>query len=238
MTATEQSQNLYAEFRALNPNSEETYNPTLPNLQRWHWHVNEAKFRPQYEKIVPGQIQTADARFANARKFKAFKQMPEYMRKRFLQLAALYMGRDVYAVGSRVTGEWIEVDSPPEVARMREGLGKAPKLESDYDIWFQMSDGEDRDELIKMLPPWGDLLPHGVPDNQRILIPMWNWDKLPKSEHANAIELFNAGRWGALMAIHNKYNLSPQTLCCNDAPVREWFGWAISNEIIRNDEKK
>ena len=61
---------------------------------------------------------------------------------------------------------------------------------------------------------------------------MWNWDKLPKDEHANAIDLFNSQRWGALMALHNKYNLSPQTLCCNDEPVRTWFEWAIKNEII------
>lgn len=232
MIANAQSEQLYSEFKVLNPLSEETYNPTLPNLQRWHWHVTEAKFRPQYEKIVPGVIQTADTRFANARKFRSFKQMPEYMQDRFLQLAALYMGREVYAVGSRVSGEWIEKDSPVEVARMREGLGKAPKIESDYDIWFQLEPEDSRDELIKRLPPWGDLLPHGVPNNQKIRIPMWNWDKLPKEEHANAIDLFNSQRWGALMALHNKYNLSPQTLCCNDEPVRTWFEWAIKNEII------
>lgn len=233
MIETENAMALYAEFRALNPNSQEVYNPTLPNLQRWHWHINEAKFRPQYEKILPGEISSADRRFISARRFKSFSQLPEYMQARFLELAAMFMGREVWACGSRVNGTWIEKDSLPEVARMREGLGKAPKIESDYDVYFPLKPDEDRGEILSRLPKWADLLPHGVPPDEKILIPMWDWAKLPKSEHAAAIEMYEGQRWGALMQLHNKYGLSPQTLCCDDKPVRKWFAWAINNEIIK-----
>lgn len=232
MTATEQSQRLFSEFKALNPNSKETFNPTLPNLQRWHWHVNEAKFRPQYEKVFPGEIGSADKRLVNARRFRTFNQMPEYMRDKFTQLAAIFMGRDVWATGSRVDGTWIEKDSPTDIARLREAIGKAPKLESDYDICLEVGEGEDRDELRKRLPEWADLLQHGVQPEKKILIPMWDFTKLPKSEHANAVNLFEASQWGTLMVLHNKYQLSPQTLCCDDKPVRKWFAWAIQNKTI------
>lgn len=233
MTVTEQQESLFSEFKALNPNSTETFIPTLANLQRWHWHVTEAKFRPQYEKILPGEIGDADRRFVNARRFGTFNQMPKYMRERFTELAALFMGRDVWATGSRVDGTWIEKDSPMEVVRLRESMGKSPKIESDYDICLELKEVEDRDELRKRLPEWADLLQHGVRPENKILIPMWDFDKLPESEHANAAQLFEAGSWGTLMALHNKYKLSPQTLCCDDKPVREWFGWAIKNKIIK-----
>lgn len=233
MTATDQSYQLFSEFKALNVNSEETFSPTLPNLQRWHWHVTEAKFRPQYEKVVPGKIATQDERFINARRFRRWEQMPEYMRDRFTELAALFMGREVWATGSRVDGTWIERDSPVEVARMREAVGKAPKIESDFDICLDLKPGEDLDAIRSKLPDWADLLPHGIPHEKKILIPMWDWTKLPESEHADAVRMYEAGRWGALMELHNKYQLSPQTLCCDDKPVRKWFAWAIKNETIK-----
>lgn len=115
---------------------------------------------------------------------------------------------------------------------MREGLGKAPKIESDYDIYFSLLPGEDRGEILGRLPKWADLLPHGVPANEKILIPMWDWTKLPKGEHAYAVEMYEAQRWGALMQLHNKYSLSTMTMCCDDKPVRRWFAWAINNKII------
>lgn len=233
MTATDQSAELFDRFKELNPNSKEVFEPTLANLQRWHWHVNEAMFRPQYEKIIPGEIGTADARYIRARRFRTVAAMPNYMRKRFTELAALFIGKQVFAAGSRVTGEWIEKDSPPEVARLRESLGKAPKLESDYDIWFKTEPGEDHKWIRDRLPKWADFIPNGIPDNQKVPIPMWNWDRLPKTEHAAAVDMFNNQRWGALMALHNKYQLSPQTLCCDDKPVREWFEWAIKEKIIQ-----
>lgn len=236
MTAEQQAKELFYAFKELNPNSAEGYNPTLANLQRWHWHVNEAKFRPKYEKAVPGEIKPADLQFANARRFYSFQSMPKYMRERFRHLAGLFQGREVWATGSRVSGEWIEKDSVPEVARMREGLGKSPKIESDYDIWMEPMPGEDQDKIKAVLPEWADLLPHGVPPEQKILIPMWDFTRLPKSEHKNVLELFENQRWGALMAIHNKYKLSPDNLCCNEAPAKEWFKWAIDNKFITNEE--
>lgn len=233
MTATDQAKQLFEAFKALNPNCKDVFEPTLPNLQRWQWHVNESRFRPQYDKVLPGIIKTEDEKLVSARAFRTFGQMPKYMQNRFRTLAALFLGREVYATGSRVNGDWIEIDSPTHIARLRESLGKSPKLESDYDICIELFPGENRDELTAKLPPWGDLLPHGVKSEQKVLIPMWNWDKLPESEYQNAIDLFNAQRWGALMALHNKYGLSPQTLCCDDAPVRTWFEWAIKEQIIK-----
>lgn len=236
--SNEQIKDLYQKFIALHPNSREAFDPSLENMQRWHWHVNEASKRPKGEAVEVTDISEAES-IARGRAFTEFLQMPEYMRARFLQIADLFPGVQFYACGSRVTGEYVEKWSGKGIKQLRKVLRKADKEESDYDVCVigqqKARNGKliTREQIRKSLPQWADLLNHGVPDNEKIAIPMWIWDNLPKSEHARVIELVEAKNWGELMVIHNRYHLSHNTYCCDEKPVRRHFEWAIEQGIIK-----
>lgn len=62
----------------------------------------------------------------------------------------------------------------------------------------------------------------------------WNFKRLPREEHALAIELEQAQDWNALRQLHNKYELSGTRFCCEGAleQVRIWFQWAIMEGVI------
>jgi hypothetical protein len=63
---------------------------------------------------------------------------------------------------------------------------------------------------------------------------MWDFSKLPESEHGVAIEAYNKKQWGVLMELHNKYQLSDVQFCCDHVPAKLWFGWAIENDKIKS----
>ena len=116
---------------------------------------------------------------------------------------------------------------------MPEHIGQ--KDVSDYDITLEVFPGEDIDQLRKVLPKGADLV-RPQAGARKLPIPMWDFSKLPTSEHNNVLELFSRNAWGALMKIHNDYKLSSTVFCCNDAPVRRWFSYAIENGIIKAQE--
>ncbi len=236
-----QMRNLYQEFKALHPNSKEQFEPTAENLQRWHWHIVEAGKRPAGEAVdmsIPEQALS----IAKGRSFATFYDMPPYMRERYLHIAGLFPGIQFYACGSRVKGEYIEKWSGESIRHLRKMLHKPEKEESDYDVCidqylYRLNDGSDvvipnKEEIRAGLPKWADLIT-GVPKDEKIAIPMWSFDRLPQSEHARVIELFEAKNWGELMVIHNQYFLSANVYCCDVAPIRRHFGWAIEQGIIK-----
>jgi len=230
--SNEQIKDLYQKFIALHPNSREAFTPSLGNLQRWHWHVNEASKRPKGEAVEVTNTSEAES-IARGRAFAEFLQMPEYMRERYLQIAALFPGVQFYACGSRVTGEYIEKWSGIGIKQLRKALRKPDKEESDYDVCVSGIDSQANRAMIrKQLPKWADILNHSVPDNEKIRIPMWDFTRLPKHEHARVIELVDAANWGELMVIHNQYHLSHNVYCCDEKPVRRYFEWAIEQGII------
>lgn len=244
-----QTRQLYDQFIELHPNSREQFEPTPENLQRWHWHIVEAGKRPAGEAVdmsIPEQALS----IAKGRSFATFYDMPPYMRERYLHIAGLFPGIQFYACGSRVKGEYIEKWSGESIRHLRKMLHKPEKEESDYDVCMDSPNPEPKHLLSKRkdgdtwkpvdlkskiragLPKWADLIT-GVPKDEKIPIPVWNFDRLPQSEHARAIELFEAKNWGELMAIHNQYFLSANVYCCDVAPIRRHFGWAIEQGIIK-----
>lgn len=225
---------LFERFVQLHPNKQEKYNPTFENVSRWAWHVREAENRIEGQAFAY-TIDGAAQAFAAKRAFLNFAHMPKYMQEKYTELAALFPDMRVYATGSRVRGEFIEIDSHADVLEMRKRLGKSDKLESDYDISVEPKPGKPGmtiAEIKSKLPAWADVV-RPVPGDRKILIPMWDFTRLPISEHAKVIELYEGKKWGALMAMHNDYALSSNHYCCNEQPIRKWFGWAIKNGLIK-----
>lgn len=65
---------------------------------------------------------------------------------------------------------------------------------------------------------------------------MWNWDKIPESEHAAIIEHANAGRWGEVAKMCEQYSVSA-FCCCNAEGLQNWLWWAIENGTINDGTK-
>lgn len=68
----------------------------------------------------------------------------------------------------------------------------------------------------------------------------WDFSKLPKEEHATAIDLYNKADWWALIQLHNRYKLSGTVYCCNSAEknIQTWFKYGIETGQITADEQE
>lgn len=235
------AQDIFDKFKNLHPHNFEPYVPTSANLSRWKWHIDNQPLPVHFPPIAENIAPNPDAlRIANKRRFSSFDEMPKHMKFKYMTISALFPGLELYACGSRVKGEYIDETANSAVRWMRSQFRKSQKIESDYDFIFQKKpDGITFEQVRKKLPAWADVLVHGVPDDEKILIPMgWDFERLPLSEHQKVADLFFSGNWGALMQIHNHYQLSPQNFCCDKRPVIMWFRWAIEEvKIIQYDKQ-
>lgn len=239
MDANTQAKELFVKFKALHPNSPEEFDPSIENVIRWNWSVIEAEKRSSVktEKFgVPDQ-RSAKA-LAESRQVRVFDKLPAYVRDKFMEIASRFPGRKVWATGSRIDGTYIDPISGISITRMRQALLKKETKESDYDIIVELLPGEKYQTLRKNIPTWADLVSNPNPDDPKILIPMWDFSKLPVSEFKRVVDLVAAQRWGELMAVHNQYNLSPNFYCCDEGPVKRWFSWAIETGIIYEGTEK
>lgn len=234
MSAQQQVEQLFSEFQAMHPNSKEVFNPTFENIRRWRWSIEEAQKR-QERKVQSFNVpddRSAKA-IAKSRAIKTFKSFSRSTQDKFLTLASLFPGRVIYATGSRVSGEYIERDSPESIKKMRSDLLKKVVDVSDYDITMDFEKKDNLEEFKNRLPSWGDLVLN-VPNGERkIKIPMWDFSKIPKNRMNEVFDLIQNKSWGKLMDIHNELNLSPQILCCNQKVAERWFTWAVENKLIQ-----
>lgn len=229
----------YDLFKKRFPNSTEGFVDSQENVDRWRWHIQNAAPKKDRKKYFVAGMKSAES-LANHRRFYRFENMPGDTQMKYFEIASIYAGRRVWATGSRVSGEYIDQDSPNQIRLMREALGKAEKKSSDYDFvvdWLETDTAESAFELKMELPSWADLLPHGVPDSDKIEIPMWDFTKLPKAQYNRAIKAYNENRRRELMAIHNEFDLSPAYYCCDSRPAVRWFKYAIENGIITEQEE-
>ncbi|MGL6008486.1 MAG: hypothetical protein ACRC1D_03440 [Culicoidibacterales bacterium] len=233
MDGQQQMRKLFGEFKQLHPNNEDQFNPSLDNLLRWQHAIGLAKER-QSLQTTPFDLpnDTIAKKIAAKRAITDFQDFPELVKNKYWDLAFLFPNRHVYAVGSRVTGEWIDKDSGSEIIEMRKDLMKKETDESDYDFTLDYKECDDIDLIRSKTPRGFDFLQILSDEEPKILIPMWDFTKIPKDRINEVIDLVEGGQWGALMDIHNEYQLSPQTLCCNSDPARKWFTWAVQNKII------
>ncbi len=124
---------LLAEFRAKHPNNSEGLPLTPENITRLQWHLKQELRKGDFVQIEYKENATA-RQIADSRRFETWEQMPAYMRANYLRIADCYAGSQVFACGSRVTGEYLERWSGPEIRQMRDNLCKSEKEESDYDF--------------------------------------------------------------------------------------------------------
>lgn len=237
--AEKQVHELFETFKKLHSNNTEQFDPTLDNIRRWAWANNEANIRNTTEQLPFDMPDNRRAkRLAQSRAVGSFVRLSGIAKEKFLFLASLFPGRKVYATGSRITGEYIDEDSPGAVVRMRADLMKKETRASDYDVTLDFTKDDDVDALRKLLPTWGDLVVKPLPDEPKIEIPMWDFLRLPNNLHDDIVDLVDAKQWGKLMSIHNEFQLSDTLFCCDSKPAERWFTWAIENKIIQRSKPK
>jgi len=229
---------IFERFKELHPNNNEYFTPCTDNVKRWEYHIEQMAGMVLREAWPNEDIEPA-RQLADSRRFEAWEQMPPYMQHNYLKISDCYVGFQCYAVGSRVNGEYVELWGNRYVRRMREILGKSEKMESDYDYIVEgiflrkRKHGSGWDPLGLLnkppLPDFADYLFHLPPGEHKIAIPMWDFSKLPDDKKQEAKELYTAQQWGKLMKMHNDYELSQNHYCCDEAPIINWFRWAIEN---------
>lgn len=64
----------------------------------------------------------------------------------------------------------------------------------------------------------------------------WNWDNLPEHEHGALIAHVEAGRWGEVSKLCERYEISVWC-CCNPQGLQAWAEWAIETGIINDTGK-
>lgn len=230
---------LFEQFQAVATNRRERFVPTLENLQRWKWHIDEHIRRQgtALTRIEYKQDAEAEA-YARARSFDTFADMPDYMQRAFLQIAGCFAPRRCFATGSRANGRYAESWSGEEVRAMRRRLRQREKV-SDYDVYVEgitpaelrsiSTQAKRKDEM----PDNADIQNYLPPQTHMIEIPGWDFSRLPESEHEAVIELLKKDNVGALMQMHNKYQLSAYTYCCEENAVRRWFRHGVDSGQIK-----
>jgi hypothetical protein len=66
----------------------------------------------------------------------------------------------------------------------------------------------------------------------------WDFSRLPQHEYRQVLQLFGSGKWWALAALHDKYQLSSNSYCCSNTlmGVKNWFEYGIEKGYIQAAE--
>lgn len=160
-----------------------------------------------------------------------YSQFSEGVKIIYSLIANAYPGIQVYACGSHVRGDYI-YHAHPEFWRVKDArlrAGMANKGSSDYDYWIPPNVPTVEFSFTQI-----DRVRVRIPKNEKIPLPMWDFSKLPESEHANVKALLSQNDIQGLVKIHDKYQLSEYSYCCSGIEgVRNWFTWAIEQGIIK-----
>ena len=226
---------IWRKFKRLHPNSRERYQPYLHNVQRWRWHIEQHELRKAETAQVEKWVQDLPENFLKLTEQRRILRWDDFDNKTqgiYRDIADRFTGFPVYACGSRVRGDYVNADDLQEIKEWRKRAGKAEKENSDFDFWTPLNAVQ-----YGELPEYADRLRHGVPENEKILIPMIAWDftKLPADQHGRVIELYNSGRWNELAALHDKYKLSPYDYCCDLSGLKKWYKHGIDSKKINAD---
>lgn len=171
------------------------------------------------------------------RRVAKYSDFPHYTKAVYCGVAACYPGAQVYACGSRVRGDymdWVNMENTDgftskEVLQARADAGMMEKYDSDFDYWV-----EPEYTYVSELPTNTDRCRVRVPENEKIPLPMWDFSKLPESEHENVKRLLQSNDIQGLVRIHDKYGLSEYQYCCSGVEgVKNWFNWAVETGAIK-----
>ena len=171
------------------------------------------------------------------RRVRRFSDFPDFTKNVYQNIAGCFPGIQVYACGSRVRGDyidWLTLDNTPSLSQMlvesaREKAGMKKKFDSDYDYW-----AAPEFQPVSKPPINTDRCRLRIPEKEKIPLPMWDFSKLPESEHENVKALLAKNDIQGLVKIHDRYKLSEYSYCCSGIEgVRNWFTWAIEQGIIK-----
>jgi len=98
----------------------------------------------------------------------AFDEMPTSTQRIYLEVAKCFPGVQVWAVGSRVRGDWTKATDGKWIKEARADAGMKPKTESDFDFLVS-PDAVQTGEL----PPNTERVRCRIPINERIEIPIY-----------------------------------------------------------------
>lgn len=214
-------------FRLLHPLSREPFVDTPENRKRWLYHIDIAQGLSRIEAIRTSDVFSSHF---DERAVSVFHDMPAGTRQIYGGIADCFPGVQVYAVGSRVNGDYVDAYDQPEIREARSAAGKSEKDESDFDFWIA-----EKIQPVGELPAQSDRLFYLPPGEKKIPVPMWDFQKLPEAEHAAAIEATQNARVGFLITLHDQYRLSPYFYCgCGDEQaVLAHFQKAIADGKIK-----
>lgn len=213
----------FEQFRTIHPLRQEEYNPTPENIRRWVWHIKERNNRPA---IQPHHVDTSALNaLRKERAVLYYRDFPRQTQAFYSLVASCFPGRQVFACGSRVRGDYFDETLDTRAARRS---GGKPEKPSDFDFWV----GDNQPEA-HALPVGADRARCRIPETEKIPLPMWDFSKLPEHEHATIIRLLGSNDLWALAEIHNRYSLSERHICCDVLTAQRWFVWAVEQGIIK-----
>ena len=231
--AQSEAHKLFLRFKELHENSEEQFDPTLENMKRWVYHIQHAESMPKGTNVDFSPSESDEALIAS-RVVNDWSEFDDRTKRQYDYLQSFLAPTQLWATGSRVDGTYIDGDSHPNIAEMRKRIGKQNKMISDYDFTVNTEGGELEPNILR---PRRDICDYILWHNDdkiqpKIKIPMWDFSRLPKEEHKNVLQLFAANEWAALVDIHDKYQLSANTYCCDMGPVKQGYKYAIDKGLI------
>ena len=223
---------LFLEFKRVCPLSMERFNPTPENTRRWEYHVRTLKGMGTYKPLTLNKEPLQ--RIAAKRRVRFFEEMPLRTKEVYIKIAACFPGVQIYACGSRVRGDYVDKADDKAMQEARRLAGKQAKIFSDFDFWAPAWA-----KPAYELPPMADRTRCIIPETEKVMLPTWDFDKLPKSEHKRVIDLLNAGQYLELVQIHDQYQLSNWQYCCDTDSVARWFAQGIKEgKISATNERK
>jgi len=196
--------------------------------------INERERWPKIQVVSPFKARNAKEAMALMKKncgVKSFDEMPRFSRMGYLEIATCFPSFQVYACGSRVRGDYVDDRHDDITQRLRDLAGKKKKDCSDFDFWV-----EPGAVPVCKLPDYADRCKLRIAEHEKIPLPMWNWSKIPESEHASILELYRNGEWKELADVHDKYEVSPYSYCCDLIGLQVWWKFGIDSGYIKNQE--
>jgi predicted nucleotidyltransferase len=168
----------------------------------------------------------------NGRGVSRFEDFPENTRIAYEAIAKRFPDVQVYACGSRVRGDYVEIDSPASILEARRLAGMRNKPYSDYD--FVVADH--KTQPIYDLPAFADRVYMSLPENEMVAVPIaqrwkdspYDFEKIPKEEYAGILTALRARNGEYLREIHDRYKLSEYSYCCGTVGIVPHFMTAKS----------
>lgn len=219
---------VFLEFKEACPASKEGFEPSAANRHRWLHHIQAVNKTHGFPKVERDCAALDELR--RERKVSSIEQMPWYIASRYIQIAGCFPGFEVFACGSRVRGGYVDAWDSEEIRAARCAAGMSPKQASDFDFWVRPAARQ-----VGELPKRAERVRCIVPESEKILVPMWDFKKLPVGEYARVLELLAARDVEGLKLIHDQFQLSPNNYCCNLQPIENWFLYAAQNGLLQTE---